>query len=100
MCSLLPATVLVVLLNGLWWTVLVGVVLVCALVLNVVLVVHVLGGLFGVATSFDSIVLVHSLGLSELVNLTTDETSKELLRELVRDWLSCKSSVRGNIVER
>ena len=88
MCSFLPATVLVVLLDLLRSIVLVGVVLVCALVPDVVLVVHILGGFFGMAASFNSIVLVHSLGLSELVNFATNETSKELLGELVRDRLA------------
>jgi len=33
--------------------------------------------------------LVHALGLSELVDLSTGETSKKLLGELVADWLAC-----------
>jgi len=67
---------------------LIWIILVRALVLNVVLVVHVLGGSLCMATRLDSVVLVHSFGLGELVDLTTHETGEKLLGELVRDWLA------------
>jgi hypothetical protein len=70
--------------------VLVGIILVCTLALDVVLVVHVLAGLFGVTTSLDLVVLIHSLGLSEFVDLATYEASEKFLGELVRDGLACK----------
>lgn len=71
------------------------IVLVRAMVLDVVLIVHVLGSSFCMATGLDSVVLVHSLGLGELVDLTTNEPGEKLLCELVRDWLACKRLVYG-----
>ena len=73
--------------------------MVCALVLNVVLVVHVLRGLFGVATSFECVIFIHSLGLGELVDLATDETGEQLFGELVRNWFSYEQSVYRSSVK-
>ena len=70
--------------------VLVGIVLVCALVPDVVLVIHVLRGLFGVTASFDRVILIHSLGLRQLVHLSADKASEKFFGELVRDGLACR----------
>jgi hypothetical protein len=82
--------VLVPVVESLRAIVLVGIVLVCTLVPDVVLVVHVLGALSGMAMSLDLVILVHSLGLSKFVDLATYEASEEFLGELVRDGLACK----------
>lgn len=80
---------LVPVVEPLWTTVLVRVVLICTLVLNVVLVVHVFRDLFGMATSLYSVVLIHPLGLGKLVDLAAHEASENFLGELVRDGLAC-----------
>jgi len=82
--------VLVPVVESLRAIVLVGIVLVCTLVLDVVLVVHVLSGLSGMTVSLDLVILVHPLGLSKFVDLATYEASEEFLGELVRDGLACK----------
>lgn len=87
MCLLI---VLVPVVESLRAIVLVGIVLVCTLVLDVVLVVHVLGGLFGMTVSLNFVILVHPLGLNKFVDLATYEASEEFLGELVRDGLACK----------
>ena len=87
MCLLI---VLVPVVESLRAIVLVGIVLVCTLVPDVVLVVHVLGGLFGMTMSLNLVIFVHSLGLSKFVDLATNEASEEFLGELVRDGLACK----------
>lgn len=51
--------------------VLVRIVLVCALVLDIVFIVHALGVLFGVALGFLLVEPVLALGLGELVDLGT-----------------------------
>lgn len=56
---------------------------------NVVLVIHVLNILLGVVLGLLAVDEVHSLGLSQLVDLSTGKADEELLGELVRDWLSC-----------
>ena len=58
--------------------VLVGVVLVCTLVLDVVLVVHVFGGSLGMTMSLDLVVLVHSLGFSMLVDSHHQRSQREV----------------------
>lgn len=63
--------------------ILVWVVLVSVLAPDVVLVVHMAGILLGLMMSTLAVVSVHALGLSELVNFTTDESSEELLGESV-----------------
>jgi hypothetical protein len=90
MCPLCLLIVLVPVVESLGAIVLVGIVLVCTLVLDVVLVVHVLAGLFGMTMGLDLVILVHSLGLSKFVDLATYEASKKFLGELVRDGLACK----------
>jgi hypothetical protein len=67
----------------------VGIVLVCTLVLDIVLVIHILGGLLCMTTSLDGVVLIHSLGLGQLVDLASHEANEKLLGELVRDGLAC-----------
>jgi len=102
-CRLLLLLVVVVtaelLLDPLWGT-LAGVVLV---VLSVVLVVHLLGILLGLVLGLLAVDVVHTLGLSELVDLGTSESGKELFGELVRDRLACLACqqcfiVRGSVV--
>jgi hypothetical protein len=82
--------VLVPVVESLRAIVLVGIVLVCTLVLDVVLVVHVLSAPSGMTVSLDLVILVHPLGLSKFVDLATYEASEEFLGELVRDGLACK----------
>lgn len=67
----------------------VGVVLVSTVVANVVLVVHMFGVLLCVVVSLDLIGLVHTLGLGELVDLSTGETGQEFLGGTVADGLAC-----------
>lgn len=67
----------------------VGVVLVSTLVANVVLVVHMFGVLLCVVVSLDPIGLVQTLGLGELVDLSTGETGQEFLGSTVADGLAC-----------
>ena len=52
------------------------------------LVVHVLDVLPGVVLSLLTINPVHSLGLSQLVDLSTGDTDKKLLGKLVRNLLA------------
>lgn len=78
----------------------VGVVLACTLILDIMLVVHILGDLLSMATSLDSVVLIHSLGLSKLVDLTTHKASEEFLGELVRDRFACTMSGLETSTER
>jgi hypothetical protein len=69
--------------------VLVGIILICPLVLDIVLIVHVLGDLLSMTASLDGIVLIHSLRLCKLVYLATNEASEKFLGELVGDGLAC-----------
>jgi hypothetical protein len=55
-----------------------------------VAVVHALDLLLGVVLGLLAVDEVHTLGLGQLVNLSTSETDKELLGELMGDGLSCK----------
>ena len=91
--SLPPCNLLIVLVSSvvelLRAFVLVGIVLVGTLTMDVVLIVHVLGGLFGMAAGFDRVVLIHSLGLRKLVDLATNKASEEFLGERVRDGFAC-----------
>lgn len=88
---MLRLVAVVALLELLGAIVLVGVVLVGVLV---VLVVKLLRIVLGLLVSTDFVVLVHAVGLSQLVNLSTDEPSEELLGELVVNNLAC-STVSG-----
>lgn len=82
--------VLVPVVESLRAIVLVRIILVCTLVLDVVLVVHVLASLFSMTTSLELVILIHPLGLSKFVDLATYEASEKFLGELVRDGLACK----------
>jgi hypothetical protein len=53
------------------------------------LVVQVLNILLGVVLSLLAVNEVQALGLGELVDLSTGNTNKELLGELMGDWLAC-----------
>ncbi len=64
------------------------VILIGTLSLDVVLVVHVLDLLLGVVLGLLAIDEVHTLGLGQLVNLSTSKTNKQFLGELMRDRLS------------
>lgn len=52
-------------------------------------VVHALYLLLGVVLGLLAVDEVHALGLGQLVHLSTSETDKELLGELMGDGLSC-----------
>jgi hypothetical protein len=54
-----------------------------------VAVVHALDLLLGMVLGLLAVDEVHALGLGQLVNLSTSETDKELLGELMGDGLSC-----------
>ena len=69
------------------------IILISILALDVVLVIHGLGVLLGVVLGLLTVDEVHSLGLGELVDLSTGQTDKHLLGELVGDWLACRSDV-------
>lgn len=71
------------------WAVLVRVILVGTLAVDVVLVVHVLGILLGLAVGLFLVPFIHTLGLGELVDFTTHKSSQEFLGECVRDGLAC-----------
>ena len=64
---------------------LVGIVLIGALI---VLIIHVLSMLSSTLLCLIRVILVHALGLGELVNLTSNEASEKLLGELMGDCLS------------
>ena len=53
-------------------------------------VVHALDLLLGVVLGLLAVDEVHTLGLGQLVNLSTSEADKELLGELMGDGLSCE----------
>jgi hypothetical protein len=91
--------VLVLVVEPLWTTVLVRVVLICTLVPNVMLVVHVFAVLFGMALSLYSVILIHSLGLGKLVDLAAHEASEKFLGELVRDGLACTALGLEEMIE-
>ena len=55
---------------------------------GVVVIVHVFGILLGVLVGADLVDLIHTLGLGELVDLSTDEANKGLLGESVLDRLA------------
>lgn len=78
--------VLLLLLELLGRSVLVGVVLV---VLTIVLVVHLLGVLTSLTLRTVAVDPVSTLGLAELVDLATDEAGEELLSKGVVDGLAC-----------
>ena len=67
------------------WAVLAWVELV---ITTVLLVVELLGVLTSPALRFLAVDVVGTLGLAELVDLTTGETGDELLGEGVGDWLA------------
>jgi hypothetical protein len=95
-----PLPVLVPVVEPFMAFVLVRIILVCTLLLDIVLVIHVLRGLLSVTASLDRVVLVHSLGLSQLVDFAANEASEKFLGELVRDGLACavlgfESTVEG-----
>ena len=75
------------------WIILVRVIVVGTLAIDVVLVVHVLGILLGLAVGLLSVPLVHTLGLGELVDFTTDNASQEFLGESVGDGLACNGNI-------
>jgi hypothetical protein len=53
-----------------------------------VIVVHVLGALLSVLVSLVAVVLVHALGLGQLVDFTADEASEKFLCKGVGDGLA------------
>ena len=55
---------------------------------GVVVIVHVFGILLGVLVGADLVDLIHTLGLGELVDFSTDEANKGLLSESVLDRLA------------
>lgn len=61
---------------------------------DVVLIVHLVGVLLGVLPGLDLVDLVHALGLRELVNFSTNETSDGLLGEGVAHRLAYSSLAR------
>jgi hypothetical protein len=68
------------------------IVLIGTLSLDVVLIIHVLNVLLGVVLGLLAVDEVHALGLGQLVNLSTGNTDKELLGELMGDRLACGAS--------
>lgn len=59
------------------------------IIVAIVAVVHALYLLLGVVLGLLAVDEVHALGLGQLVHLSTSETDKELLGELMGDGLSC-----------
>jgi hypothetical protein len=82
--------VLVLVVESLRAIVLVGIVLVCTLVPDVVLVIHILRSLFGMTMGLNLVVFVHSFCLSKFIDLATYKASEKLLGELVRNGLACQ----------
>jgi hypothetical protein len=68
------------------------IILIGTLSLDVVLIIHVLDVLLGVVLGLLAVDKVHALGLGKLVNLSTGNTDKELLGELMGDGLACDVS--------
>ena len=56
------------------------------------MIIHVLNVLLGVVLGLLAVDEVHALGLGQLVNLSTGNTDKELLGELMGDRLACGAS--------
>ena len=76
--------VVVVVVVDLWRrAILVGIVLVGTLVLHIVLIVHISGTFCCMLASLVSVVLVHAVGLSKLVNFSANKASQDFLRKLV-----------------
>lgn len=86
----LPVVVAEVVLEALWWTLLVGVVLILT---AVVLVVKLLRTALGLVLGLLAVVEVLAVGLGESIDLSTSEAGEKFLSELVGDWLACKDSV-------
>lgn len=55
---------------------------------DIVVIIHRLGMLLSMLVGLDLVDLVHSLGLSQLVDLGADKTSNGLLGELVANRLA------------
>ena len=70
----------------------VGIVLRSTVTADVVVVVHLLSVFLGVLMSPDLIELIHSLGLSESVDLGADKARNGLLGEFVANSLAYQSS--------
>lgn len=64
------------------------------LALDVVLIVHMLGVLLRVLMGTHLVDLVHSLGLGQLVDLTSDEAHHGLFGEGMADGLACYSCIQ------
>jgi hypothetical protein len=64
--------------------------LISTLSLDIVLIIHALDVALGVVLGLLTVDEVHSLGLGELIDLSTGDTDEELLGELVGDWLAWK----------
>jgi hypothetical protein len=63
----------------------VGIVLLRSLPLDVMLIVQLLRILLSVPVRLNTLVLIHALGLGQLVDLAADEAGEELLSESVGD---------------
>ena len=70
----------------------VRVILISILSANIVLVVHAFGILSRVALGLFLVDIVQPFSFDELINLSTSNANKELLSELVRDWLAYEIS--------
>lgn len=76
------------LISEVWLIVLVWVILISTLLVDVVVIVHLSGLLLSMSLGLNSVVLVPSLSLSKLVNLSTGKASEKFLGERVVDDLS------------
>lgn len=76
------------LISEVWLIVLVWVILISTLLVDVVIIVHLSGLLLSMSLGLNSVVLVPSLSLSKLVNLSTGKASEKFLGERVVDDLS------------
>lgn len=66
------------------------VILISSLATNVVVIVHVLYVLLRVSLGLLTVDKIHSLCLSQFIDLSTSNTDEELLSKLMGDWLSCR----------
>jgi hypothetical protein len=55
---------------------------------DIVLIIHILDIVSGMSFGLLSINVIQTLGLSELVDFSTGNTSEEFLGELMGDWLA------------
>ena len=76
--------------------VLVGIVLICTLITLIVLLVHLASAVFSAFVGLEFIVFIHTVGFSELINLSPNEAGNEFLGESMIDDLAYKRKLASD----